>query len=339
MPIPVPSIPRIPLGDVPFLVVGAVGIVFLAVGESVGVARSYATKHGDRVDPDQELLALGASNLASGLFGGFATDTSVSQTATAEASGGRSQVSSLVTAALVLLTMLFLAPLFRTLPNAVLGAIVIVAALGLIDIGEFRRFWAWRRRDFVTALVAMVGVVFTSVLVGLVVAVMLSLVLLLYRASRPYVAAIGRLPGAGFSDLARHAEAAPVPGMLIARIDAPLYFFNANVALAQIVDLVGRADPRPNVLVLDLSATSDLDVSTADMLFQLLEDVQAQAVELRLARVRSGVRDRMRVTGLMDAIGERQVFLSLSAAVDGAIDRPVAAQAAPTAPADPTDPG
>jgi SulP family sulfate permease len=322
--LPLPSLPRIPLSDVPFLIVGAAGIVFLAVGESIGTARAYAAKHGDRIDVDQELLALGASNLASGMFGGFVADASVSQSATAEDAGARSQLSSLVTAGLVLLTVLLLAPLFKTLPNAVLGAIVIVAALSLIDIGELRRYWAWRRADFAIALVALVGVVLTSVLVGMVVAVLLSLVLLLYRASRPYVAALGRLSGGrgSFADLARHAEAVPIPGILVARIDAPLYFFNANVAYTQIIELFGRISPAPSVVVLDLAATADLDVSTGDMLFELHQELRALGVELRLAQVRAKVRDRMRTMGLMDEIGEQRVHLSVAAAVEDQPDRP-----------------
>jgi MFS superfamily sulfate permease-like transporter len=176
----------------------------------------------------------------------------------------------------------------------------------------------------VIALVALVGVVLTSVLVGMMVAVLLSLVMLLYRASRPYVAVLGRVPGpsGSFGDLARHADAVPVPGILVIRIDAPLYFFNANVAHTQIAELVGQAEPAPVVMVLDLAATADLDVATTDMLFELHQELRASDVELRLAQVRAKVRDRMRITGLMDAIGEQRVYLSIAAAVSDQPDRP-----------------
>jgi MFS superfamily sulfate permease-like transporter len=207
--LPAPAIPVVPLSAIPYLVLGAAGIVFLAVGESVGAGRAFAARHGQSIDPDQELIALGAASLSSGLFGGFTTDGSLSQTATADAAGVKSQLSSLVCSALVLATAVFLAPLFRNLPNAVLGAIVIAAVLGLMDLGEMRRFWAWRRTDFLIAITALVGVILTTVLAGMVIAMLLSVMFLLYRASRPNVAALGRMPGfrATFGDIERHPDA------------------------------------------------------------------------------------------------------------------------------------
>ena len=193
--IPIPGLPNISLLDLPFLAAGAAGIVFLAVGESLGAGRAFAARHKYEIDADQELVALGAANLSTGLFGGFTVDASLSQSATAESAGTRSQLSSIVTAALILATAVLLAPLFENLPNAVLGAIVIAAVLSLMDVGELRRYAATRRTDFILAIVALVAVVTTTVLVGLVVAVLLSLMLVLYRASRPYVARIGKLSG------------------------------------------------------------------------------------------------------------------------------------------------
>ena len=311
------SIPSIPLSSIPLLAVGAAGIVFLAVGESVGAGRAFAARHHYEIDADQELLALGAANLSAGLFGGFTSDASLSQTATAEAAGAKSQVASIVTAALILATAVFLAPAFANLPNAVLGAIVIAASLSLMDVAEMRRYWAWRRTDFFIALVALVGVVMTTVLVGLVIAVLLSVAFLLYRASRPYVAALGQMPGyrATFGDLLRHPDATPIPGLLVVRIDAPLYFFNANVARTQIRDLLRARRPAPHGLLIDLAATADLDVTTTDMLFELVGDLQAQSIEVMLAQVKSSVRDRLRRTGLMTQIGEDRLYLSIGSAV------------------------
>jgi high affinity sulfate transporter 1 len=316
--IPFPSIPSIPLREIPYLVIGAAGIVFLAVGESVGVARSYASANGYRIDPDQELIALGGANLSTGLLGGFTVDASLSQTATAAGAGATTQVSSLVTSGLILATALVLAPLFQNLPNAVLGAIVIAAAIGLIDVGEMRRYWRWRRTDFVVALTAMIGVLLTSVLTGMVLAVLLSVVFLLYRASRPYVAVLGRMPGrrSTFGDLARHPDAEPIPGLVIVRLDAPLYFFNANVAMTQVLDIVAAQEPPPRGLLIDLAATADLDVTTTDMLFELLADLEPRSIEVAVAQVKGAVRDRLRRTGLMDVLGEDRVYLSISAGVN-----------------------
>jgi len=316
--VPLPGLPHAPLTDIPFLILGAAGIVFLAVGESVGAARAYAARHDYEIDADQELVALGAANLSSGLFGGFTVDGSLSQTATGETAGTKSQVSSLVTAALVLATAIFLAPLFKNLPNAVLGAIVIVAVLGLMDVGEMRRYWRWRRTDFVIAMTALVGVVMTTVLTGLAIAVLLSLVFLLYRASRPHVASLGLLPGyrATYADLERHPDAVPVPGLVMIRLDAPLYFFNANVARTQILDLVVHREPMPRGVVIDMAATADLDVTTGDMLFGLLHDLNSRSIEVLFAQVKGSTRDRLRRTGLMDEIGEDRIYLSLGSAVE-----------------------
>jgi SulP family sulfate permease len=315
--VPLPSIPTVPLTSLPYLVLGAAGIVFLAVGESVGAGRAYAAQRGYQIDPDQEMVALGGANLASGLFGGFTADASLSQTATAETAGARSQLSSLITAGLILATVVLLAPLFRNLPDAVLGAIVIAATLGLIDVGEMRRYWRWRRTDFVIAVTAMIGVLLTTVLAGMVVAVLLSVLLLLYRASRPYVAVLGRMPGraATFGDLARHPDAEPVPRLVIVRLDAPLYFFNANVAKGQILDIVATQEPPPHGVLIDLAATADLDVTTTDMLFELVADLRSRSIEVLVAQVRGTVRDRLRKTGLMDELGEDRVYLSISSAI------------------------
>ena len=222
-----------------------------------------------------------------------------------------------MTSALILATAVFLAPLFGTLPNAVLGAIVIAAVLGLMDVTEMRRYWAWRRTDFLLALVALIGVVLTTVLVGMVLAVVLSVTLLLYRASRPYVAAIGRMPGqrGAFGDLTRHSDAKPIPGLLIVRLDAPLYFFNANVARSQILELVDAQQSKPVAVLIDLAATADLDVTTTDMLFGLVANLRARSIAVMLAQVKGPVRERLRRTELIGAIGENHIYLSVATAV------------------------
>jgi high affinity sulfate transporter 1 len=314
--VPRPGIPAFKVTDLPYLLLGAMGIVFLAVGESVGAARAYATRHRYPLDADQELLALGAANLSSGFFGGFVVDASLSQTATAEAAGAKSQLSSLIAAALVLATLLFLAPLFADLPQPVLGAIVITGVLSLIDVDEMRRFWRWRRTDFVLAVAAMVGVLLTTVLTGMLLAVLLSVILVLFRASRPYVAALGRMPGykSTFGDMARHQGAEAVPLLVILRVDAPLYFFNANVARSQIEALIA-ATPDARGVLLDLAATADLDVTTADMLLELVHELRDRDIELMLAQVKGTVRDRLRRTGLAAAIGEDRIYLSVGSAV------------------------
>ena len=318
--VPLPEIPHVSVADLAILVTGAFGIVFLALAESLGAARVFGSRNGYDIDPDQELIALGTANMSAGIFGGFAVDASMSQTATGEAAGVKTQLSSLITSALVLATALFIAPLFHDLPQAVLSAIVISSAIGLIDIGELRRYLRWRRTDFLLALTALVGVVLTTALIGMVIAVTLSLLAILYQASRPYIALLGRIPGdpPSYGDVERHPNARTTPGLLILRPNVPLTFVNASVAKDQIMALIGVADPPPVVVVLNISATADLDVATIDMFNELIGELRRRSIELRLAQARGTVRDRMRRTGLMDAIGEERVFLSVSTAVGAA---------------------
>jgi SulP family sulfate permease len=315
--IPVPGVPRVGVGDLVFLITGAFGLVFLSLAESIGAARSFATSHDYDIDPNQELIALGASNVSTGLFGGFAVDASFSQSATGEAAGGRTQLSSLITAGLVLATAIVLAPLFRNLPTSVLAAIVITSVLNLVNLGELRRYLAWRRTDFLLAMTALGGVVFTTALTGMVIAVALSLLAILYQASRPYLAVLARLPGEppSYADAERHPSADPVPGFLILRPNVPLTFVNADVAMDQVMAMVRRRPDLPRAVVLDIAATADLDVATTDMLSALAADLRGLGVAFRLAQVRGSVRDRMRRTGLMSIIGEDHCYLTTEAAV------------------------
>ncbi len=334
--VPLPELPSVNVSDLSRIAVGAAGIVFLALAESIGAARSLATRGGYTIDPDQELVALGGSNLAAGLFGGFPVDASLSQSATAREAGARTQLSSLVTSGLILLTALFLAPLFQNLPDAVLAAIVMTSALSLIDVRELRRYYDWRPRDFFLALTALVGVITTSPLTGIAIAAVLSLLAILYQASRPYLAVLGRLPGEppAFGDLARHPHAVQTPGVLMLRPDVAIHFVNASVAKDQVAAAIASADPQPRAVVLDLSASMDLDVAATDALVELLTDLRTKGIDLRLAHARAGVRDRMRRTGLLAELGEDHVFPSTQQALDAPLpamgdDPPKATDPAP----------
>ena len=313
---PAPSLPQVDITAIPFLMAGAVGIVFIAIGESLGVARAYAARYHYEINPDQELIALGSANIGCGLFQGATVDATLSSTATGDAAGARTQVSGLFTAALIFLTLILIAPLFRNLPQAVLGAVVIVAVVGLLDVAAIRRYYVMRRTDFWLAVTALLGVILIGILEGLVLAVLLSLIMLLYRASRPNLVVLGRVPGQDgvYGDIVRVPENEPVPGLLILRLDSPLYFFNANVARKGIVDLV-TAGKDFRAVILDIGATTDLDLASVDVLRQLVDSLRDNKIVMLFAHVRGPVRDRMRITGLSHDIGDDNIFLSIEGAV------------------------
>jgi SulP family sulfate permease len=319
------TIPIISLDAIPLLIAGAAGMVFLAVGETLGTGRAYAAKYHYEVNADQELLAMGAANVGSGLFQGITIDMSLSNTASGEAAGERTQLASLVSAGVILAVVVFLAPLLRNLPSAVLGGIVLSSILGLFNFEEFKRYYAQRKTDFVLACTALVGVIATSVMTGLAFAVLLSLIMLLYRASRPYIASMGLRPSGEFGDLDRHPDCQRIPGLVILRLDAPLYFFNANVARTQIL-AQAAVDPKPQAILLELGASADLDIGTADMLRALCSDLRDTQIDLLFAQIRSSVRDRMVKTGLLEYIGEDHVYASIAAAVTAFQARPVPAE-------------
>ena len=308
--IPTPGLPHIGLGDLAYLAAGAAGIYFLALAESVAAARAFAVRHGYRIDPDQELVALGGSNLASGLVGGFAVDASVSSMATGEAAGNKTQLSSLVIAALLLATLLFLGPLFTNLPQSILAAVIITSVISLVDFAEWRRYVRWRRTDAMLALVAALGVVLTDVLVGLVVAAMLSVLILLYSASQPAIAVLGRLRSGhhNFVDMERNADAAPVEGLLILRLDTPLYYFNATAVSDRVLRMVDAADALPRAVLLDIEATIELDVTTSDALYELIGALEERGTRLVIVHAKGTVRDRMRKVGLLERLGPDGIY-------------------------------
>lgn len=326
------GLPHASIFDIPFLIAGGAGMVFLAVGESLGTARAYAAKYKYHIDADQELFALGASNLATSFSQGFTVDASLSTTATSENAGAKTQLSSLVTSGMLLLTVLLLAPFFTNLPNAVLGVLVIVSVIGLLDVGEFRRYWNGKRTDFVIALTALIGVITSDVLTGLIIAVLLALVMVIYRASRPYIAILGKVPGVrgAYGDIGRHPENSTIPRLIIFRMDAPMFYFNANVADKQIRERVNKSDPRPLAILIDLAASGDLDIVSTDMLRDLIKDFRDENIEVLFCQVRGAVRDRLRKIGVMQEIGERRIFSSVDAAVNDFSERhPPSADAAP----------
>jgi sulfate permease, SulP family len=300
--LPDPAIPDVSADDVVALVTPAFGVMFLSA-EGIGVARALAVKHGYPLDLNRDLRAFGASNLLSGLSAGFVQAGGASQTAAADGAGARTQLAGLIAAGLVLLTGAFLAPLFKDLPEATLGAIVIVAVSGFFRVAELRRFAYVRRSAIFTALLALVGVLALGVLQGLVVAAGLSLVYVVERLSRPSVGALARNPAtAVWGRVDRHEGWQGPDGALVARSDGPFLYPNANLVKDRVLALVADADDRPRTVVLDLSTSTDLDLQTADTLEELRQQLARDDIELRLAGVRAPAREILDRAGVSERV-------------------------------------
>jgi len=314
--LPVPSLPPIAWSDVLALVVPAMGLALVGLAETLSAARLFATEGGYRIDTNQEFVAAGSANIASGLFGGLGVAGSLSKTAAVVRAGGTSQVVSVTAAVLSVAVLVLFAPSLSDLPRAVLSAVVIHAVWGLMDVSALRRYERIRRNDLVAALGALLGVLVFGTLAGLLIAVGLSLLGLVYRASRVEVEEMGRIDGekAAWGSIERHPERTRVDGLLILRLTAPLFWVNAAVVEEQIVAIVDER-PGTRALVLDLEATDQLDTTSTDMLHELLERLRRRGVDLYLVRVMFQARVVLKRSGLRDEIGDRHMWRTIAQGV------------------------
>ena len=313
-----PGLPDVSLGDLTYLAAGAAGIMFLALAESLAATRAFANRHGYRIDPDQELIALGGANTVSGLAGGFAVDASVSSMATGEAAGNKTQLSSLVIAAGMLLTIVVLSPLFTNLPESLLAAVIITSVISLVDFAEWRRYIQWRKTDALLAAIAAFGVLLTDVLTGLIIAALVSVVILLYTASKPAMARLGRLPGPHhhYVDSGRNPDAETIEGLLILRLDTPLNYFNATAVCDRVLGVLDEAEELPRAVLFDIEATIELDVTTSDALYGLITALEDHGTQLVIVHAKGTVRDRMRKVGLIERLGPQGMYPSERIAVE-----------------------
>src|SRR5262249_45642344 len=256
----------------------AVGIVLVSLTDTIATSTAFAARRGDEVDTNQEMIAIGAANIGAGLFQGFAISTSGSRTAVAEQSGSRTQVTGLVGAGVVILLLLFLPGLLRNLPQTALAAIVIAAAISLMDVPIVRRYRRVRRSAFLLSLVATVGVVLFGVLQGIGLAVILSIALFFRRSWWPHGEVLGHVPQEGWHSVSHHPDAEETARVVVFRWEAPLFFANAGIFRQNIRRLVRRR--KPEWVIIQCEAVTDVDVTAADMLERLDRELNAQGVHL-----------------------------------------------------------
>jgi high affinity sulfate transporter 1 len=312
--VPAPSLPFTSASDIPPLFIAAIGITLVSLTDTIATAASFAARRGEEVEPDQEMIGMGAANIAAGLFQGFAVSTSGSRTAVAEQAGARSQVTGIVGAGLVVVLLVFLNSLLADLPQAALAAIVIVAALSLMDIGVLRRYLEVRPSAFWVSLVASAGVILLGVLQGIVVAVSLAILLFFRRNWWPHGAVLGRVGEAeGWHDLASHPDAEQLPGIIVYRWEAPLFFANASEFRQQIRRLVRERDPA--WIVLQCEAVTDVDVTAGEMLEQLDDELNGKGIHLAFAELRRRLQEQILRYGLMETLDRDHFYPTLEAAL------------------------
>ncbi|MDJ1370494.1 SulP family inorganic anion transporter [Gulosibacter molinativorax] len=311
--------PRIPnLGDVDLwaLLPYAMGIAIVGFSDNILTARAFASGKGEVIDPNQELLALGAANVATGFLQGFPVSSSGSRTVLGDAAGARTQVHAIVVVVSVIMVLLFAGPVLESFPDAALGALVIFAATQLIDAKEIRRIGRFRRSELIITGVTAAAVVFFGVLVGIGVAVGLSILDLIRRITRPYADVLGYAPGVpGMHSLEDYDEATAVAGLVVFRYDSPLFFANADDFVERALDAVDEAEPPVEWFLLNAEANTEVDLTAVDALQDLRKQLEKRGVRFAMARVKQDLARSLEPTGFLEEVGGNYIFATLPTAV------------------------
>ena len=320
--LPTVRLPEVSLDDVLDLLPGAFAIVLVILSEALGIGHTLAVKHGYEINPNQDLIAIGAANLASACLGGLVNGGSVSSTAVNDRAGAKTQVSSLVAGGMVLITVIALLPLFHDLPEAVLGAIVIHAVVRLMRVGELRRFYQIHRSEFGLAMVALLGVIGIGILPGLLLAVVVSLLRFVWGASHLSVSHLCPVPGKEhvYDAVDRLPESRPIPGLAILRLNGPLFFANTSRVRNEVRVLLNDANP-PEAVLRDLHANFGIDLSSADMLLGLVAEAEKSKTEILFSEIQDPVRHMFGRSGLLDRVGGDRLFPTIHDGVQDFLQR------------------
>jgi sulfate permease, SulP family len=303
--------------QLPSLLASAIGIAIVGYSDNVLTARSFAARHHQKIDANQELLALGLSNLGSGLMQGFPVSSSGSRTAIADSLGSKTQLSAIVAFIIVVAVLLFLRPLLALFPKAALGAIVIFAALRLIEIPEFIRLYRFRNSEFFLAVITMLSVLATDILVGVAIAVGLSVIDLLARLAHPHDAVQGSIPELpGLHDINDWPGATTIPGLVIYRYDAPLCFANAENFKSRALRAIESEMTPVEWFVLNTEAIVEIDITAVDILEELIDELSDRGITFGMARVKRDLYGQLLRSGLLDKVNVDRVYLTLHSAID-----------------------
>jgi high affinity sulfate transporter 1 len=309
------TIPSVDLSDVSTLLAGAVAIALIALADTMSTASSFAARHGERVRGNQEMIGIGAANIAAGFFQGFPVSTSGSRTAVADTAGSRSQVTGLVGAAVITVVIVFATEVMQYVPQPTLGAVVIAAALSLADIPATRRLWHQLRVEFALSIIALLGVALLGVLPGIVIAVVLSILNVFRKVWWPYQAELGKVDGiAGLHDTTSYPGADQLPGLMIYRFDAPLIFANSRT-FADEMRAIAEEHPDLKWILIAAGPITDVDTTASDMLQELDEWLNERGISLVFAEMKDPVRDKIERYELTRTIDPAHFFPTLDDAV------------------------
>ena len=315
--LPAVTLPALDLTEISALLPAAIGIALVSATDMSVLSRTFAVRGGYEVEPNRELFALGGANAATGFFSGFPISSSATRTPVAESAGAKSQLTGVVGALAVLALLVFAPSLLAALPSAALGAVVMAAALSLVDLQVFRRLWRQRRSEFALALASFAGVAFIGVIEGIFLAIVLSLLAFLRRSWWPHDAVLGRAEGVkGYHDLTYYPDARQIPGLILYRFDGPLFFANAEVFRKRILDRIAMADQRVVWVVVAAEPITDVDTTAAEAIEALIEELSKMGVTLAFAELKDFVKDRLRRYGTLATIGEDRCYPTVGRAVD-----------------------
>lgn len=315
--LPMLSIPAVTPGELRTLVTGALAIALVSIADMSVLSRIYASRGKYYVNENQEIIALGLSNMATGLFQGFSVSSSASRTPVAEAAGAQTQMTGVVGAVCIALLLIFAPTLMEHLPTAALGAVVISAAWTILEVEGVKRLYHLRREEFVLSNVCFLGVALLGVIQGIFIAVAISLLVFIWHAWRPYSAVLGRVDGMkGYHDISRHPEAKRIPGLVLFRWNAPLFFANAEIFRESVLRAVSQAPTPTAWVVAAAEPVTDVDSTAADALQELHAELQRAGVTLCFAQMTGPVKDRLKQYGQFDQIGAEHFFPTLGKSVD-----------------------
>ena len=316
-------VPLISASDIVPVVIGGLAIAVVSFADTSVLSRAFAARTGTRVDPNQEMVGLGAANLAAGFFQGFPISSSSSRTPVAEAAGARTQLTNVVGAVAIALLLMVAPNLLQHLPNSALAAVVIAAAIGLIEVADLRRIYRIQRWEFWLSIVCFVGVAVFGVVPGIGLAILIAVIEFLWDGWRPHSAILGHPDGVeGYHDITRYPDARRIPGLVLFRWDAPLFFANAELFRDRVLDAAAKSPTPVRWLVVTAEPVTSIDVSSGDVLAELDRTLQEMGVVLSFAELKDPVKDKLKRFGLFEQFGEERFFPTINAAVSRYLELP-----------------